>query len=77
MNDENHKPNQELERLLGPTEPEVSCERCFEVLDEYVEHELAGVDAEARIPGLKSHLEGCPACRDEHDTLLALLGSTS
>jgi hypothetical protein len=62
-------------RLLGPAEPEVSCEVCFEELDRYVDLELAGVDADAAIPGLRAHLEGCPACREDHDSLLALAGS--
>jgi hypothetical protein len=47
-------------RLLGPVEPEVSCEECFELLDEYVELEVAGEDADARLPGMRSHLVGCP-----------------
>jgi hypothetical protein len=62
-----------LRRLLGPSGPEVTCDRCFEVLDRYVELEVAGGDAEAEVPGMRAHLEGCPACRDEHDTLLALV----
>jgi hypothetical protein len=65
--------DQRLERLLGPTDPEVGCEECFERLDEFVELELAGLDADAAVPGLRAHLEGCPACRQEHDTLLALV----
>ena len=59
-------------RLLGPAGPELSCERCFEELDRYVELELAGADPEAAVPGMRAHLEGCPACRDEHDSLLEL-----
>jgi hypothetical protein len=62
-----------LERLLGPAAPEVSCERCFELLDEYVELELAGADPEGRLPGLRAHLEGCPACREDHESLRALV----
>ena len=61
-------------RLLGPAEPEVGCDACFAELDRYVELELAGVDADAAVPGLRAHLEGCPACREEHDSLLALAG---
>ena len=67
--------NEHLERLLGPTGYEVSCEQCFELLDEYVELELAGVDADARIPGLSAHLEGCPACREDHESLRALVSA--
>ena len=62
-------------RLLGPAGPELSCERCFEELDRYVEAELAGVDPEAGVPGLGAHLEGCPACAEDHESLLALVRS--
>ena len=61
-----------IDRLLGPRGPEVSCEECFERLDEYVELELEGADAEARVPGMRAHLEGCPACREEHESLREL-----
>jgi hypothetical protein len=62
-----------LGRLLGPSEPEVGCDECFAQLDRYVELELAGADADGAVPGLRAHLEGCPACREEHESLLALL----
>ena len=64
-----------LARLLGPAEPEVSCEECFEQLDRYVDLELAGADAASAIPGLRPHLEGCPACREDHDSLRAFLSA--
>ena len=59
-----------LRALLGPARPELSCEECFAALDGYVELEAAGADAEARYPGMEAHLDGCPACREEHDLLL-------
>jgi hypothetical protein len=65
---------QALGRVLGPAGPEVGCDECFDVLDRYVELELAGADADATIPGLRAHLAGCPACREEHESLLALVG---
>jgi hypothetical protein len=51
--------------LLGPVGPEVTCDECFERLDEYVE----GRD----VPGMAAHLEGCPACREDYESLLALV----
>ena len=66
--------NDKLEALLGPTGPQVTCDECFERLDEYVELELRGADAEASVPGMRAHLAGCPACADEHQSLRALLG---
>ena len=62
-----------LGRLLGPAEPEVDCDVCFAELDRYVELEVAGADADAAVPGLRAHFDGCPACREEHDSLLALV----
>jgi hypothetical protein len=62
-----------LGRVLGPGRPELSCEECFASLDEYVELEVARSDAEARMPGMEAHLEGCPACREEHDLLLVFV----
>ena len=64
---------QVLGRVLGPAEPEVGCDECFARLDEYVELELRGGDADAAIPGLRAHLAGCPACREEHESLRALV----
>ena len=64
---------QALGRLLGPAGSEVGCEVCFDELDRYVELELAGKDVDAAIPGLRAHLDGCPACREEHESLYALV----
>ena len=62
-----------LGRLLGPDQPEVGCDACFDQLDRYVELELAGADVDATLPGLRAHLQGCPACREEHESLQALV----
>ena len=67
--------DQNLRALLGPAGPEVGCDECFDLLDRYVEAELAGRDADALLPGLGAHLAGCPACREEHESLRALVAS--
>jgi hypothetical protein len=64
---------QALGRLLGPAGPEVGCDECFDQLDGYVELEVAGADADAAFPGLRAHLDGCPTCREEHESLRALV----
>jgi hypothetical protein len=61
-------------RLVGPAGPEVGCDACFAELDRYVELELAGQDADTAVPGLRTHLEGCPACREEYESLRAFVG---
>jgi anti-sigma factor RsiW len=64
-----------LRALLGPGEAEVGCDECFEQLDRYVEAELAGRDVDASLPGVRAHLDGCPACREEHESLRALVAA--
>ena len=64
-----HMNDETLKRLLGPADRELLCDECFERLDEYVELELQGAEADDRIPGMRAHLEGCPACREDYDSL--------
>jgi hypothetical protein len=64
-----------LKRVLGPHDPELSCDECFDQLDRYVELERANAEANEMIPGMRAHLEGCPACNEDHESLLALLAS--
>ena len=63
-----------LGRLLGPDGPELTCEQCIDELDRYVELTLAGEPADQRIPGMRAHLEGCPACAEDFRSLRDLVG---
>lgn len=62
-----------LGALLGPGEPELGCDACFDHLDRYVEAEISGNDGDAAVPGLRAHLAGCPACREDYESLRDLL----
>ena len=66
-------PDRLLARLLGPTGPELTCEQCFEQLDRYVELELMQARPDEQIPGMRAHLEGCRACDEDHESLLAFV----
>ena len=72
MNEESER-SEVVGRLLGPIGPELSCEACFRELDRFVELELAGVDAEAEIPGMRAHLQGCQACAEDYSSLRDLV----
>jgi hypothetical protein len=71
-----HGQRELIARLLGPAGHEVTCEECFELLDEYVELELAGADVDARLPGMRAHFDGCPACREDHESLRELVSQS-
>ena len=60
----------EIEQLTLDTEPWLSCDDCFALVDEYVEALLAG-DLTAA-PAMRAHLRGCPACAEEAATLVVL-----
>jgi anti-sigma factor RsiW len=62
-----------IRRLLGPAAPELTCEECFAQLDRYVELSVAGEEADERVPGMHAHLEGCPACAEEFESLRELV----
>lgn len=68
------KRDEMLGRVLGPGAPELTCEQCFDELDRYVEMTLAGEPADERIPGMRAHLEGCPACAEDFSSLRDLVG---
>jgi anti-sigma factor RsiW len=68
-----HHAQQAIDRLLGPAEPEASCDDCFAQLDAYVDREALAGDAEQLMPALAAHLHGCPACAEDHDSLRALV----
>jgi len=65
--------NETLNSLLGPSGAEVGCDECFHRLGEYGEAELAARDLEQAFPGFRAHLAGCPACREDHENLRALV----
>lgn len=63
------EPGQLAARLLGPDEPELSCEQCFAQLDRYVELALANERPDEQVPGMRAHLQGCPACAEDYRSL--------
>jgi hypothetical protein len=66
-------PDRLLSKLLGPESPELSCEECFDLMDRYVELELAQAEPDEQIPGMRAHLQGCPACCEDREALHAYL----
>ena len=59
-------------RLTLSTEPWLSCEDCFELMDVYVETVLADPDT-TQLPEMSVHLAGCAACAEEALSLLLLV----
>lgn len=62
-----------LRALTIDTEPWLSCDDCFRLLDEHVERLLAGAGSVS--PAMGAHLAGCAACREEAESLLLLVAA--
>jgi hypothetical protein len=58
-----------LQNVYNTQEEEISCSECFDLVSHFVEVELSGTDAAARMPKVKQHLDQCPACHAEYETL--------
>ena len=52
---------------------EITCDHCFDELDQFIEMKLNGLNAEEAMPLVKEHLERCAACREEYEILLEAL----
>jgi hypothetical protein len=59
-----------LDDLLRSLDGDAGCGAGEDILDAYVDHELAGEDPAAAFPGTAIHLRSCPGCRADHDGLL-------
>jgi hypothetical protein len=49
---------------------EISCDEIYKKLDEYVEREANKKDAAQLMPLFREHLDTCPDCCEEYETLL-------
>jgi len=58
-----------LQNIYKTEDEEISCSECFDLVSHFVDLELSGEDAPARLPQLKQHLDQCAACREEYETL--------
>jgi hypothetical protein len=59
-----------LDELLRAEEGDAGCRAGEQILDAYVELELAGEDPALVFPGTAIHLETCPGCQVDHAGLL-------
>jgi hypothetical protein len=59
-----------LDELLHALAGDAGCTAGEDILDAYVDLELAGEDPARVFPGTAIHLQSCPGCRADRDGLL-------
>ncbi len=65
-----------LRVLEDAREEELSCTEMYARLDEFVENEVQGKDADKITPLIHEHLDMCPECCEEYEALLTVLEHT-
>jgi hypothetical protein len=60
-----------LERFLRTDRSDAGCGETFEMLDRYVERQLAHGDAATAYPEIAAHLSACNPCIQDYEGLLA------
>jgi histidyl-tRNA synthetase len=55
---------------------ELSCDEIYNKLDLYVEREVDQKDAAKLMPLIREHLDVCPECCEEYETLLYVIEAT-
>ncbi len=66
-----------LRELFTVQEEDISCDECYDVVDQYVDMLRAGKDVAAVLPKVKEHLAQCQCCEVEFKALIAILEAGS
>jgi hypothetical protein len=69
-----HIGSNEARSLTLDTDPWLSCEACFDLMDRYVETLLTDPNT-VEMPEFPVHLHGCGACADETESLLLFVAA--
>ena len=72
-----YQPDADMQKMLQylaiVSEEDISCEEVFAVLDQFVEAVQRGENVLLFMPLVRRHLDACPNCRDEYESLLEAL----
>jgi len=76
-NNEAKKPDAGMQKLMQMVsmteEQELTCDEVFALVDQFAELVQQGQDASGLMPMVQKHLDLCPDCREEYESLLAMI----
>jgi hypothetical protein len=64
-----------MKKIFTAQENEITCDDCFNHIDQYVDLLQAGEDPDVVLPQVKQHLEMCQCCEMEFQALITILES--
>ena len=62
-----------LQMVSITEEQELTCDEVFALVDQFAEMVQKGEDASNIMPMVQRHLDLCPDCREEYESLLAMM----
>lgn len=62
-----------MKTIFAAQEDDITCDECYDHIDQYVDMLRAGQDPAQVLPQVKSHLEQCGCCAGEFQALIAIL----
>ncbi len=62
-----------VKTIFSTKNQDITCDQCFEYIDEYVDMLHAGQDPSEVLPQVKGHLEQCRCCEMEFQALISIL----
>ncbi len=62
-----------MRTIFSAEEEDITCDECYEHIDQYVDMLRAGEDAATVLPKVKIHLEQCRCCEMELRAFIAIL----
>lgn len=65
-----------LQAVSMTDEAEISCDDVYALLDQFTEMVKRGKDAAHLMPLVQKHLDMCPDCREEFETLLKMMNAS-
>jgi hypothetical protein len=63
----------DFQKLLGTSDPDRGCDESGALMDEYCEAVCRGEGFSAHFAEFRTHIANCTACREDTESLLALL----
>ena len=51
----------------------LNCDQVFELLDQFCERAALGEDVAHLMPLVQSHLDNCPDCREQYESLMRII----
>jgi predicted anti-sigma-YlaC factor YlaD len=62
-----------LSMIKNTKENELSCDDVLELIDQFAELAIEGKNVSEIMPQIQQHLDMCPDCREEYESLLEIL----